>query len=212
MVNRAEFEVRVRKITGERTKFCKYTHALLYLDLDQFKIVNDSAGHVAGDELLKQISVLLSSQLRGRDTLARLGGDEFSVLLENCPLSKASKVAEVLIDSIREYRFTWEGKTYQLGVSIGVVAITSESSDRVDLMNRADQACYAAKDLGRSCAYVATDDSLLTNSPQVEKLRREDIAFAIENERFHLPIPTSNRTEYRETGQIYSSRSFVAHD
>ncbi|MCP4430277.1 MAG: EAL domain-containing protein [Gammaproteobacteria bacterium] len=185
LVNRAEFEVRLEKSLESAQNF-ENTHALLYLDLDQFKIVNDTAGHVAGDELLKQISALLSSQLRGRDTLGRLGGDEFSVLLENCPLSKASRVAEILIDSIREYRFIWEEKTYQLGVSIGVVAITSESSDRVELMNRADQACYTAKDLGRGCAYVATDDSMPSNLPQVEKIGREDIAYAIENERFHL--------------------------
>ena len=185
LVNRAEFEVRLQKALGSAQNF-ENTHALLYLDLDQFKIVNDTAGHVAGDELLKQISALLASQLRGRDTLGRLGGDEFSVLLENCPLSKASRVAEILIEAIREYRFIWEDKTYQLGVSIGIVAITSQSTDTVDLMKRADQACYSAKDMGRGCAFVATDEDTKTNQPQLEKLSREDIVYAVENQRFHL--------------------------
>jgi diguanylate cyclase (GGDEF)-like protein/PAS domain S-box-containing protein len=185
LVNRAEFEVRLQKAMESAKQFSN-AHALLYLDLDQFKIVNDSAGHVAGDELLKQISALLSSQLRGRDTLGRLGGDEFSVLLENCPLSKASRVAEILIDSIRDYRFTWEDKTCKLGVSIGIVAITSESEEIMDLMKKADQACYAAKDLGRGCAYVATDNAEIPNVPPAEKLKREDMAYAIENGRFQL--------------------------
>lgn len=111
LVNRSEFEDRVEKAVESARDF-ENTHALLFLDLDQFKIVNDSAGHAAGDELLRQISSLLASQLRGRDTLGRLGGDEFSVLLENCPVSKASRVADALIDSIREYRFVWEDKSY----------------------------------------------------------------------------------------------------
>ncbi|MEM7563457.1 MAG: diguanylate cyclase, partial [Pseudomonadota bacterium] len=100
LVNRSEFEDRLEQALVSAKDF-ENTHALLFLDLDQFKIVNDSAGHVAGDELLKQISVLLAGQLRGRDTLGRLGGDEFSVLLENCPLSKAKKVADMLIEAIR---------------------------------------------------------------------------------------------------------------
>jgi PAS domain S-box-containing protein len=104
LVNRAEFETRLDKALQSAKEF-ENTHALLYLDLDQFKVVNDSAGHAAGDELLRQISSLLASQLRGRDTLGRLGGDEFSVLLSNCPPNKAMKVANILIDAVREHRF-----------------------------------------------------------------------------------------------------------
>lgn len=185
LVNRSEFEGRLQKAIESAREF-ENTHALLFLDLDQFKIVNDTAGHVAGDELLKQISGLLSSQLRGRDTLGRLGGDEFSVLLENCPLSKASRVASILIDAIREYCFIWEDKSYQIGVSIGIVPITPNSTDKNDLMNKADQACYSAKDLGRGCAYIATDKDNDAQFQPGESLQRHDIVSAIDNERFQL--------------------------
>lgn len=185
LVNRSEFEERLTKAIDSAHDF-ENTHALLFLDLDQFKIVNDSAGHVAGDELLKQISSLLVSQLRGRDTLGRMGGDEFSVLLENCPLSKASKVADILIDAVREYRFIWEDKTYRIGVSIGIVPITAEATDKTELMNRADQACYGAKDLGRGCAYIYTEQKSGLESPQGETVQRADLLEAIANQRFRL--------------------------
>ncbi len=185
LVNRSAFEDRLQKAVESARNF-ENTHALLYLDLDQFKIVNDTAGHVAGDELLKQISALLSGQLRARDTLGRLGGDEFSVLLENCPLSKASRVANILIDAIREYRFIWEDKSYQIGVSIGVISITAEAGDMNELMIKADQACYAAKNLGRGCAYIATDSDHDANFQDGESIQREDLAKAIQEERFEL--------------------------
>lgn len=185
LVNRSEFEDRVEKAVASARNF-ENTHALLFLDLDQFKIVNDSAGHAAGDELLRQVSSLLASQLRGRDTLGRLGGDEFSVLLENCPVSKASRVADALIDSIREYRFVWEDKSYQIGVSIGVVAITSEVEDKAEIMNWADQACYAAKDMGRGCAYVFTEKDRNRGDQQPVAIHRGDLMLAISNEQFQL--------------------------
>jgi len=185
LVNRSEFEARLTKAIESAHDF-ENTHALLFLDLDQFKIVNDSAGHVAGDELLKQISSLLVSQLRGRDTLGRMGGDEFSVLLENCPLSKACKVADILIDAIREYRFIWEDKTYRIGVSIGIVPITPDSTDKAELMNQADQACYGAKDLGRGCAFIYTEQKSGLENPQADTIQRADLLEAIANQRFQL--------------------------
>ena len=175
LVNRTEFEERLDTALQSAKDF-ENTHALLFLDLDQFKIVNDSAGHVAGDELLKQISALLAGQLRGRDTLGRLGGDEFSVLLENCPLSKASKVADMLIKVIREYRFVWDQKTYQVGVSIGIVPIVAESTSRKQIMHDADQACYVAKDLGRGRAYTHNEDDVEQAERPGEKLQRQDIS------------------------------------
>jgi diguanylate cyclase (GGDEF)-like protein/PAS domain S-box-containing protein len=185
LVNRAEFGERLDKALQSAKDF-ENTHALLFLDLDQFKIVNDAAGHVAGDELLKQVSSLLAGQLRGRDTLGRLGGDEFSVLLENCPLGKASKVADMLISVIREYRFVWDQKTYQVGVSIGIVPIVAESISRKQIMHDADQACYVAKDLGRGRAYIHTEaDAEQTRRPG-EKLQRKDISAALASERFLL--------------------------
>ncbi len=185
LVNRSEFEERLTKAVDSGQNF-KTDHALLFLDLDQFKIVNDTAGHVAGDELLKQISTLLASQLRGRDTLARLGGDEFCILLESCPLSKAKRVADILIDVIREYRFIWEDKTYQVGASIGVVAITPDIGDKTELMNRADQACYAAKDLGRGQAYVFSEKDLNRGAQGVSMIQRDDLEKAITGGRFQL--------------------------
>jgi len=185
LVNRVEFEQRLEKALQSARDF-ENTHALLFLDLDQFKIVNDSAGHIAGDELLKQISTLLAGQLRGRDTLGRMGGDEFSVLLENCPLSKANKVAQMLIDAIREYRFVWDQKTYHVGVSVGIVPIRAESISLKQLMHDADQACYVAKDLGRGRAYTHSEaDSTLT-SRLGAKLQRKDIDDALTDERFML--------------------------
>ena len=185
LVNRVEFEQRLEKALQSAKDF-ENTHALLFLDLDQFKIVNDSAGHVAGDELLKQISSLLAGQLRGRDTLGRMGGDEFSVLLENCPLLKADKVAQMLIDAIREYRFVWDQKTYNVGVSIGIVPIRAESISLKQLMHDADQACYVAKDLGRGRSYTHNEADATLTSRLGEKLQRKDIDDALTDERFLL--------------------------
>ena len=185
LVNRAEFEIRLDKALQSAQEF-EHTHALLYLDLDQFKVVNDSAGHAAGDELLKQISSLLASQLRGRDTLGRLGGDEFSVLLSNCPPDKAMKVAKILIDAIREYRFVWKGKTYQVGVSIGVVSINADATSKSELMNHADQACYSAKDRGRGCAHVYAEKDAELAKRRGEILQVSELRTAIEDERFEL--------------------------
>jgi diguanylate cyclase (GGDEF)-like protein/PAS domain S-box-containing protein len=199
LVNRSEFEQRLDKALQSAKAF-ENTHALLYLDLDQFKVVNDAAGHVAGDELLKQVCSLLANQLRGRDTLGRLGGDEFSVLLENCPSSKAIKVANILIDMIREYRFLWEDKTYQVGVSIGIVPITADSSSTTELMVQADQACYSAKDLGRGRAHVydRKDAELAKQHSQI--LQVSDLREAIENQQFELlyqPIISLNPEQTR---------------
>ncbi len=185
LVNRSEFEQRLEKALHSAKDF-ETTHALLFLDLDEFKVVNDTAGHVAGDELLKQIASLLAGQLRGRDTLGRLGGDEFAVLLENCPLAKARKVAELLIEVIRDFCFIWDQKTYQVGVSIGIVPITAESTTRTQLMHDADQACYAAKDLGRGRAYVHTEADAELTQRLGEKLQRKDISDALASESFVL--------------------------
>jgi diguanylate cyclase (GGDEF)-like protein len=185
LVNRSEFEQRLEKALQSAKAF-ENTHALLYLDLDQFKMVNDAAGHLAGDELLKQICSLLANQLRGRDTLGRLGGDEFCVLLENCPLGKANKVAEVLIDIIREYRFLWENKAYQVGVSIGIVPITADSTSTAELMLHADQACYSAKDLGRGRAHIYNQKDARLAQKNGQVLQVADLRDAIINHQFQL--------------------------
>lgn len=120
------------------------------MDLDRFKIVNDTCGHLAGDELLRQVSCLLQSRCRKTDTLARLGGDEFGLLLYQCSLAEAQRVVQSLHESIQQFRFVWQDKTFTLGISIGVVAIDPCIWKLEDIINAADTACYAAKNRGRN--------------------------------------------------------------
>jgi len=129
-------------------------HVLCYLDLDQFKIVNDTCGHVAGDELLRQLGDLLKAGIREGDVLARLGGDEFGLLLENCSLEKAVDIAETLRVSVKEFRFVWQDKSFEIGASIGVVGINANNMDLASILASADMACYAAKDMGRNRVHV----------------------------------------------------------
>ncbi len=157
LANRFQFELVLKRLLNS-SKEQGELHAFLYLDLDQFKIVNDTCGHVAGDELLRQLSMVLKKHVRERDTLARLGGDEFGVLLEFCPLSRAQQIAEKLLSEINEYRFSWEGRSFALGASIGLVLISPAHTDIGEIMSQADLACYTAKDLGRNRVYVYLED------------------------------------------------------
>ncbi|MCU7959085.1 MAG: EAL domain-containing protein [gamma proteobacterium symbiont of Bathyaustriella thionipta] len=159
--NRTAFEARLSELL-QNSKDSQQTHALLYMDLDQFKIVNDTSGHIAGDELLREISKLLSSQIRSSDMLARLGGDEFGVLLSNCPLTQAHDIAEKLREAVQLFRFRWENNLFDIGVSIGLIEITSNNNDSNELMSAADIACYTAKDAGRNRIhhYVMQDSEL----------------------------------------------------
>lgn len=160
LVNRYEFDRRIGHAL-ESTKSSGNHHVLLYLDLDRFKVVNDSCGHEAGDRLLKQIARVVHKGLRERDTLARLGGDEFGVLLENCTIEKAYGIAVNMVEAVTAYRFAWEGKSFNIGVSIGIAPITPETPDSSAVMREADSACYSAKDLGRNrvCTYNRDDPS-----------------------------------------------------
>ncbi len=143
LLNRDEFEERLRKILASTRK--NDTHALLYLDLDQFKIINDTCGHGAGDELLRQVTALLHSKLRARDTLARLGGDEFGVVLEHCPQNEAMQVANSLRELVQNFRFQWLDKTFTIGVSIGLYSIRQDNEGLAHVMSAMDSACYTAK-------------------------------------------------------------------
>ncbi len=151
--NRREFERRLR-LMQKHAKDQGRQHALCYIDLDQFKVVNDTCGHSAGDELLGQLSALLKSQLRDRDTLARLGGDEFGVILGECPLDQAVRIANQLRENIQDYRYSWGTKLFRIGASIGVVPITEACDDPAYLLSAADNACYAAKEQGRDRVHV----------------------------------------------------------
>jgi diguanylate cyclase (GGDEF)-like protein len=125
-------------------------HELSYIDLDQFKIVNDTCGHIAGDELLKQVALMLKDCVREADILARLGGDEFGMLLENCDMTQARRIAGEMLEAIHEFRFNWMDKTFEIGASIGLVSINAGSRSAAELMSCADVACYMAKDMGRN--------------------------------------------------------------
>ncbi len=153
LLNRREFETRLNQVlesaqTGQRE------HALLYLDLDQFKIVNDTCGHIAGDELLKQLANHMQKEIRASDVLARLGGDEFGVVLEDCSVDKAKQIAELLRQSVKDFRFLWESRTFEIGVSIGLVPISRDSGGITEVLSAADSACYVAKDHGRNRIHI----------------------------------------------------------
>ena len=153
LVNRREFERRLADLI-ETAKSQRREHALMFMDLDNFKAVNDTCGHGAGDELLRQLTTIMLSRMRGSDTLARLGGDEFGALLESCPADQAVRIANAMRETVREFRFVWEGKTFNVGVSIGLVQITGESEDGDRVMALADACCYEAKNQGRDRVQV----------------------------------------------------------
>jgi diguanylate cyclase (GGDEF)-like protein/PAS domain S-box-containing protein len=185
LVNRREFELRVQRSLDAAHRDGD-THALVYLDLDQFKVINDTGGHVAGDELLRQLSRLLDAQIRGRDTFARLGGDEFGLLMEHCALEQAHLIADKLLASISNYRFVWEKHTFRVGASLGLVAIDSSSATIAELLRRADATCYAAKDAGRNRVHVYRDDDLALSARHGAMLWVARIQQALDHNRFRL--------------------------
>jgi len=183
LVNRNEFERR-STLALQSAKQRNVTHVLMYLDLDQFKIINDTCGHDAGDELLRQLATQLSAKFRDRDTLARLGGDEFGILLENCLTEHAQKIAVSLLKCIKLFRFVWKKKTFSVGASIGLATINPNSQSVNEVMSAADMACYTAKDLGRNRIHVysESDSDLLQRQNEMQWISR--INDALENKRF----------------------------
>ena len=157
LINRHEFENRLDRVL-ETARSLSTDNALCYLDLDQFKLVNDTCGHIAGDELLQQIGKLLQDNVRQRDTIARLGGDEFGLLMEHCTLKEARQVATKLVKAVSNYSFSWEKQSFNIGVSIGLIVVNDSSSDINALLSAADTACYMAKDQGRSRVHVYRED------------------------------------------------------
>lgn len=223
LINRPEFERRLGRIRAETEE--GEEHALCYLDLDGFKLVNDTAGHEAGDALLKAISQFANERIRSRDTVARLGGDEFGVLLEHCDLAKAEEIATDLQQGIEDLDFTWEEESYPIGASIGVVPITASSGRTADLLRAADAACYAAKEAGGSQVHVGQETT--DGSVQVSEDRRvKRLTRALEEGGFELfvqpimslapevrPVP---RCEIHlclpdEHGGVEMSESFLPH-
>jgi len=189
LYNRLSFENKLNSLLAEAE--LESSHALLYVDLDQFKIVNDTCGHTAGDELLRQLASMLQESIRRNDILARLGGDEFGILLINCDINRAVELAEKIRHAVKEYRFTWLDSTFEVGASIGVVEINADNLNASNIMSAADLACYAAKDGGRNCVHVyePTDIELLKRHGEMHWTTM--ITQALEQGRFvlyHQPI------------------------
>ncbi len=185
LINRRQFERELTAVVDDAQN-TGGQHALMYIDLDQFKAINDTCGHIAGDQLLKQVSGHLGENIRRHDRLARLGGDEFGVLLRDCTLDKALEVAEALRQEIKDLRLHWEDRSFRISLSIGVVAITRESGNLDEILSAADAACYAAKDQGRNRVHVyqPNDDLLAQRSTDMQWLHK--LREAIDND--HLTL------------------------
>lgn len=185
LTNRYEFERRLREaIDSARER--ETVHALLYLDLDQFKIINDTSGHEAGDELLRQLGQVLKSRIREGDTLARLGGDEFGLLLEGCQLDHALQMAENLLKSLNQFHFAWKGKVFSVGGSIGLAPITAGSGSSREVLSAADMSCYVAKDEGRNRIHVYSDGDSELARRRNEMEWAGEVTQALREERFVL--------------------------
>ncbi len=186
LVNRVEFQRRLelalnapREGTG---------HVVCYLDLDRFKAVNDTCGHMVGDNLLREIAALLKEQVRDSDTVARFGGDEFAMLLAGCPLDKAQQIADDVCQAVMDYKFTWNDRVFELGVSIGLVQVAHESGSAEAVLNAADSACYIAKQQGRGRVHVysARDEILSRERGEIQWLQR--LQTALKENQFELYV------------------------
>ena len=185
LFNRREFENRLVPALDAIEDNGETTHALLYVDLDQFKVVNDTFGHQAGDALLRQVSEIIQTQIRSTDLLARLSGDEFGILLERCNQERAVEVAEAIRGSIEGYRFEWQDSFTTIRCSIGVVLVTGENrEDIAGLMSSADVACYSAKDMGRNQVHFYRDSDASLRHEEMKWVSR--ITSAVEDNRLEL--------------------------
>lgn len=185
LVNRREFEHLLQGMIDSAAEDGKH-HAVLFMDLDQFKVVNDTCGHMAGDELLRQLVAVFVARSRDSDVVARLGGDEFGMLLYGCPLEPALRLANEVREAVQEFRFMWQDKSFEIGVSIGLVEITAGSGNLAAVMSNADAACYAAKEGGRNRVHVYQEDDtdLLRRHGEMQWISR--ITKAFEEDRFRL--------------------------
>jgi diguanylate cyclase (GGDEF)-like protein/PAS domain S-box-containing protein len=162
LINRREFEMRLQRAL-DSAQATGAAHAVCYLDLDQFKVINDTCGHIAGDELLRQLAQVLQSRVRSNDALARLGGDEFGLLLHDCSVADATNIANALLKAVEQYQFVWGSSTFTVGASIGLVPLTGAFRRITQVLQAADAACYAAKDQGRNRVHIyQEDDSIVT--------------------------------------------------
>lgn len=221
LVNRREFVHRLENALAQ-SKRDGASYVLCYLDLDQFKIVNDTVGHAAGDALLKDLAGILCSRLRTRDTLSRVGGDEFALLLENCQLDSGIQIAESLLAVLADFIFQWEDREFRVGASIGVVSISDKTETALQVLSQADLACYTAKDLGRNRIYTYNADDRELSRTENQMALVSKLQMALMNDQFVLyqqPICSlkDGHIEHYEillrleesTGKMLSPRNFI---
>jgi diguanylate cyclase (GGDEF)-like protein/PAS domain S-box-containing protein len=199
LINRREFEIHLAGALST-AKSEHDTHALLYMDLDQFKVINDTCGHNAGDALLQLLTKMLQEKMRDSDILARLGGDEFGVLLLSCPVEQAHYLADDLRTAVKDFRFVWDKHTFEIGVSIGLVEINADSKSMSELLIAADQACYIAKEQGRNRVHLYQESDLALARRHGEMLWVTRLSDAIERNHFRLyrqPIVSLKGSSHR---------------
>ena len=184
LVNRREFERRLEEaLATAHTNEAR--HVLCYLDLDRFKAVNDTCGHMAGDGMLREVAALIKETVRDSDTVGRLGGDEFGLLLVGCPLEKARQIADDVVRKISDYRFVWKDKIFNIGISVGLIEISRESGAPDEVMSAADSACYVAKKHGNHVhVYSARDEAVARHRGEIQWLQR--LQSALKDNRFEL--------------------------
>jgi diguanylate cyclase (GGDEF)-like protein/PAS domain S-box-containing protein len=203
LINRREFELRLAEAITDAASSLRQ-HILCYLDLDEFKVVNDTCGHGAGDELLRQLTSVLSAVIPKGNTLARLGGDEFGILFKNCDSDEATDYAQTMIDAVRQYRFQWEGQIFEVAASIGIVPIVGGNGNLAELLSAADSACYVAKDRGRNQIHVTRVDDSAVRVRHTEMRWVERINRALHENRFRLfkqpilPLKDLDAPQYHE--------------
>ena len=185
LVNRREFERRLQEAM-DSAQTGNVAHALCYLDLDRFKVVNDTCGHTAGDNMLREVASLIKEAVRDSDTVGRIGGDEFALLLVGCPLEKARQIADDVVRSVNDYRFVWKDKIFNIGVSIGLVEIGRDGGAIEDIMNSADSACYVAKKQGglHVHVYSAREEANARHSGEIHWLQK--LQGALRDNKFEL--------------------------
>ena len=185
LFNRREFENQLERfIDSARNESSQ--HCLCYMDLDKFKVVNDTCGHAAGDELLRQLADIFRTKIRGADTLSRLGGDEFAIILNKCGLGPAVNIAEEIRATIEDFRFGWDDQSFQVGISIGLVLIDIDSPDQEEVFKAADSACYAAKEAGRNRVHIYSPDDTEISQRRGESRWMVRIQNALDQDRFQL--------------------------
>src|ERR1022692_1737145 len=223
LVNRREFERRLQEAL-DSAQTGDATHALCFLDLDRFKLVNDTCGHTAGDNMLREVANLIKDAVRDSDTVGRIGGDEFALLLVGCPLEKARQIADDVVRAVNDYRFVWKDKIFNVGVSIGLVEIGRDGGSIEDIMNSADSACYVAKSQGgvHVHVYSAREEASARHSGEIQWLQK--LQRALSDNKFELyyqPIVHAQLTGSRgpalevfvrldaESGQAASPVEFI---